>query len=66
MPWWYTTIKSAKFLGISPRDLAPGVPAVLWIEWGLIVRAVDANVESWFRFKAGQDAKFQQLLNGGR
>lgn len=66
MPWWYTTIKAAKFLGISPRELAPGVPAFLWVEWGLIVQAVDSNVSSWYQFKAFQDAKFKQLMNGGR
>lgn len=64
MPWWYETIKSAKFLGISPRELAPGVPSWLWVQWGLIVQAVDMNVESWFRFKAYRDAQFAKVMNG--
>lgn len=66
MPWWYEIIKAAKFLNISPRELAPGVPVCLWVEWALIVQAADANVETWFRAKAFHDMRFQQLMSGAR
>lgn len=63
MPWWYTTIKSGKYLNVAPWDLVGDfVPRWLWQDWALIAQAADANAETYFHWKAKRDQEFHARL----
>lgn len=48
MPWWYPTLKAARYLGVPPWELLDDVqiPRWLWLEWGLMAAAAEASAEA--------------------
>ena len=42
IPTWYRLIRGARALGVTPWELAQ--QPVTWLEWGIAVEAIDAQV----------------------